>query len=48
MPINGKGFFEVVYLDDKIPLRIFRGNNGSLAVQVPERVISALTPDEDE
>jgi hypothetical protein len=41
LPIKGEGFFDVVYLDPKIPLRIFRGNNGSMAVQIPESLASS-------
>lgn len=41
LPIQGEGFFDVVYLDPKIPLRIFRGNNGSMAVQIPESLASS-------
>ena len=34
LPITGQGEFDVMYLDPQ--LRIFRGANGSLAVQVPQ------------
>jgi hypothetical protein len=33
LPIKGTGYFDVMYLDKQ--LRIFRGNNGSLAIQTP-------------
>ena len=40
LPIAGEGYFDVMYMDREIPLRIFRGSNGSLAVQVLESVVS--------
>mmetsp|Transcript_28608 Transcript_28608/g.62637 ORF Transcript_28608/g.62637 Transcript_28608/m.62637 type:complete len:251 (-) Transcript_28608:49-801(-) len=43
LPIQGEGYFDVVYMDPQVPLRIFRGSNGSLAVQVPESVLCAAT-----
>lgn len=39
LPIAGQGEFDVMYLDRQ--LRIFRGANGSLAVQVPVASLAA-------
>mmetsp|Transcript_9152 Transcript_9152/g.12426 ORF Transcript_9152/g.12426 Transcript_9152/m.12426 type:complete len:85 (+) Transcript_9152:124-378(+) len=33
LPIKGKGYFDVMYLDRN--MRIFRGENGSMTVQIP-------------